>query len=109
MKLLRISLVCTLLLLAATPSFALGCTTCVDGDPYGCDSTPGSGTRCLFHIDYCENRSASCNGLAEQTADVPTLADWTVASIEVSRPADAQVANAQTAAAKADAHVASLK
>src|SRR5690349_2895892 len=86
MKLLRISAVCTLLLLAATPSFALPCFTCSDIDVFGCDSTPGSGTRCRFHIDYCETITApNCTGFTDQ-AETPTLADWSVASVEITRP-----------------------
>jgi len=87
MKLLRVIVGCTLLLLAASPSYALGCFTCNDFVINQCDSTPNSGTRCLFHPDYCETKSAPlCSGLVDETPSA-ILADWQVASIEVSHPA----------------------
>jgi len=104
MKLLRLSLVCSLLLLAASPLFALPCSSCTAPDPPYCESTPDSGTRCLFHIDWCEDRSAPlCTGLMEGSAAPAVLAEWTVASIEISRPAEGtKVVTAPTAVAKAD-------
>ena len=88
MKLLRLSLVCSLLLLAATPLFAFPCESCTAPDPPYCESTPDSGTRCRFHIDWCETISSSfCTGFTEHSAPA-VLAEWTVASIEVSRPAE---------------------
>jgi len=51
MKLVRLTLVCSLLLLAASPVFALPCRSC-DGDVYPYSvSTPDSGTRCQIGID----------------------------------------------------------
>ena len=111
MKLLRLTLVCSLLFLAASPLFALPCSSCTAPDPPYCESTPDSGTRCLFHIDYCETRSAPlCTGLMEGAAP-PMLAEWTVASIEVSRPSEGtKVVTAPTAVAQADvAHSAPQK
>jgi hypothetical protein len=90
MKLIRLTLVCSLLLLAAVPSFAIGCRSC-DGLEYPyCISTPDSGTRCEIGVDYCITRSSSfCSGFSEQTAAAPAvLAEWNVASIEISRPAE---------------------
>jgi hypothetical protein len=88
MKLLRFALVCCLLLITASPSFAIECSSCTAPDPPYCESTPGSGTRCRFHIDWCETISApSCTGFTEESV-APVLAEWTVASIEVSRPAE---------------------
>jgi hypothetical protein len=87
MRLLRLVLACSLLLLAASPSFALGCFTCNPDQVNVCDSTPDSGTRCRFHIDYCETITAPfCTGRSAES-QTAVLADWTVASIEISRPA----------------------
>jgi hypothetical protein len=105
MKLLRLSLGCTLLLLAAFPSFALSCKTCDDFVINQCNLTPGSGTRCLFHIDYCETVSSSfCVNLADNRSPSPILADWSVASIEISRPDGTKVVTAPVALAKARTH-----
>lgn len=104
MKLLRFTLVCSLLLLAATPSFAIGCRSC-DGDVYPyCISTPDSGTRCQIGVDYCFTQSSSfCTNFAPENEAAPALAEWTVASIEITRPADGtQVVTPQTAVAVAD-------
>jgi hypothetical protein len=89
MKLTRIALVCTLLLLAATPSFALPCKSC-DGPEYPyCVSTPNSGTRCLIGLDWCQTISASgCTNFTESASTPAVLAEWTVASVEVKRPAE---------------------
>lgn len=104
MKLLRFTLVCSLLLLAAAPTYAIGCRSC-DGDVYPyCISTPDSGTRCQIGVDYCFTQPSSfCTGFAPETEAAPALAEWTVASIEVTRPADGtQVVTPQTAVAAAD-------
>jgi len=103
MKLLRVALACTVLLLIAVPSFAIPCSTCSEFEPQGCDSTPGSGTRCRFSIDWCQTISApSCSGFSGQT-ESPVLADWVVASIEISRPAyDTKVVSSPAALAKAE-------
>lgn len=101
MKLLRLTFACTLLLLAASPSFALQCDTCTE--PYelqGCEATPGSGTRCWFMPDWCETRSSSCTGFSDHSTSM--LAEWTVASIEISRPAtETKVVTAPAAVADA--------
>lgn len=105
MKLLRLTLVCSLLLLAATPSYAIICRSC-DGDVYPyCISTPDSGTRCQIGPDYCFTQSAPfCSGFSDHAAAPAVLAEWTVASIEISRPAEGtKVVTAP--AAVADAHV----
>jgi len=100
MKLTRLALVCTLLLLAATPSFALPCRSCTGTEYPYCEDTPGSGTRCRIGVDWCETITASsCSPLANDDAS-PALADWTVASIEVSCP-NPQLANVATAPAPA--------
>lgn len=103
MKLFRFALVCSLLLLAASPSFAIGCSTCTAPDPPYCESNPGSGTRCQFGIDWCNEVSApNCTRFADEPAPA-MLAEWTVASIEVSRPADGtKVVTAPAALAQAN-------
>ena len=103
MKLMRITLVCSLLLLAAAPSYAIGCRSC-DGDVYPyCISTPDSHTRCEIGVDYCFTRDAPfCTNFTEQAAVPAVLAEWSVASIEISRPADgAKVVTAPAAVADA--------
>jgi hypothetical protein len=88
MKLLRLTLVCSLLLLAASPSYAIACFSCTAPDPPYCESTPDSGTRCRFGIDTCETISApSCTGFTEHSAPA-MLAEWTVASIDIRRPTE---------------------
>lgn len=104
MKLLRFTLVCSLLLLAATPSYAAVCRSC-DGDVYPyCVQTPGSGTRCEIGVDYCFTRPSSfCDRTALAETAPAVLAEWTVASIEVNRPAEGtQVVTSQAPAAVAD-------
>jgi hypothetical protein len=83
MKLYRVILVCTLLLLAAAPSFATPtCTECLDAS--SCINAPGQASRCRFINGACETLiTSNCVGRSE----TPVLADWKVASIEVSRRA----------------------
>ena len=89
MKLIRLTIVCSLLLLAAVPSFALPCNSCTGSEYPYCESTPGSGTRCRFGIDTCTTISApNCTNFTDQGAEPAMLAEWTVASIEISRPVD---------------------
>lgn len=79
-RILRLSLVALVLCALGSPAFAFFCTSC--GPEGYCEVTPGSGTRCLEHIDYCEDFSASCNAAAAQS-----LAEQlTVASVEVTTP-----------------------
>jgi hypothetical protein len=103
MKLLRLSLVCSLLLLAATPSFAIACKSCDAPEPPYCVSTPDSGTRCHYRQEICTTVSAPfCTGFTEHSAPA-MLAEWTVASIEVSRPAEGtKVVTSPAAVAEAD-------
>lgn len=57
MKLYRVILVCTLLLLAATPSFAIPtCTECLDVGVGPCINAPGQPYRCRF-ITNAEGRA----------------------------------------------------
>jgi hypothetical protein len=81
MKLIRLTLVCSLLLLAAVPSFAITCSTCIDRV---CQETPGTGTRCRPVINGCQ--TVLLPNCTPPPAPV-MLSEWTVASIEISRPA----------------------
>ena len=80
---LRVILVCTLLLLAASPSFSLPlCKECNAQNP--CEAIPGSIERCrILTGGICDTFPGSCSMPRETTV----LSDWTVASIEISRPA----------------------
>ncbi len=81
MKLSRVILVCTLLLSAAIPTFAAPpCQVCLD-DAGPCVSDPG-GTRCRTISGVCQQISGLCIGVANSTM----VAEWQVASIEVTRP-----------------------
>ena len=78
---LRVLLVCTLLLLAAVPSFALPlCQACNDVR-HQCDDVPGAIERCRYdtlgncYIDFF----ARCTPTFTQST---VLADWKVVSIE---------------------------
>lgn len=85
---LRVIAVCTLLLLAAVPSFALPlCADCTEWNT--CESIPGSSfERCRY------DSSGSCYTTFERCS-IPfqgtVLAEWTVASIEISRPSQDSV------------------
>lgn len=87
MKLLRFTVVCSLLLLSATPSWALACKACTGLEPPYCQSEPDSGTRCVFSPRICMEYSTNCTGFSEESAPA-LLAEWTVASIEINRPAE---------------------
>ena len=83
---LRVILVCTLLLLAASPSFALPlCQEC-NYFTHQCDDVPGAIERCRYdtlgncYIDFF----ARCTPTFTQST---VLADWKVVSIETSCPA----------------------
>ncbi|MGN6183703.1 MAG: hypothetical protein ACTHQM_08630 [Thermoanaerobaculia bacterium] len=80
---LRIVLICTLLLMAAAPSFAAPqCEAC---DYYWneCYNEPYSGFRCRYTETGCEEYYGYCIGRAPQAS---VMAEWKVASIEVTRP-----------------------
>lgn len=87
MKTIRLAVACSLLLLATAPSFALPCESC-DAPlfPY-CQRDPGSGMRCIYGPDYCELVPAPlCNPFVGRPAPTTILDEWTVASIEITRP-----------------------
>jgi hypothetical protein len=109
MKFARLLCACTLILLGSVPLYASWCESCDPSNPpHGCMSTPGSNTICMFGQDYCE--SIWISGCARITdADEPVLTDWTVASIEVSRPDGTKVVTAPVAIAEADDRPADLQ
>jgi hypothetical protein len=76
---LRLVLACTLLLLASLPLFAL--PQCGDCENNECVYSPFTGTPCRYDsMGNCEIYFRNCTSLAP----APVLADWTIASIEVS-------------------------
>jgi hypothetical protein len=82
MKLTRVVLVCTLLLLASTPLFALPqCKECVNNR---CLYTGSGIDVCRILNGVCETNPGPCSTFASEN---PVLADWTVASVEITRPA----------------------
>lgn len=86
----RVVLVCTLLLLAAVPSFALDrCKECINLE---CKEVVGAFEKCYSGPGYCytDPRVNCSHGRSGATV----LADWTVASIEISRPAQEGVETA---------------
>lgn len=93
MKLTRLILACTLLLLVSFPLFARPqCGECFNNE---CEYSPTSGQPCRINSSgMCEQYFSLCSSLAPEGV----LADWTVSSIEVSCPAadtDTQVATNQ--------------
>jgi len=80
----RIILVCTLLLLIAAPSFAAPQCEACDYFSHECYNSPGSGFRCRYTETGCEEYYG---GICIGRSQSPVLAEWKVASIEVTRPA----------------------
>lgn len=95
----RAILVCTLLLLAAVPSFALPlCGHCNEWNR--CESAPGD-------FEYCIDWTGTCDTdpfkRCSRPFTVTVASEWTVASIEVHRPSlDSITVSAPAAAAKAE-------
>jgi hypothetical protein len=103
---LRVILVCTLLLLAASPSFALPvCAECIKGSNT-CEEIPGSIERCQFNgpTGRCYTTPLLCSIPQAQST---VLTDWKVASVEVNRPA-AECATAPAPAAVTEAPASAL-
>lgn len=76
----RVILVCTLLLLVAFPTFARPvCAHCDASNE--CESSPGDFQNCVSTGSSCGYNATVCS-----IPRAPVLADWTVASIEISRP-----------------------
>lgn len=98
----RVMLVCTLLLLAAVPSFAnVNCREC---DPYTnrCYFSPDATRRCVFDVS-----SGTCYidafAYCAPTRTATVAAEWKVVSIEISRPSqDSITVTAPAPAAAAD-------
>ncbi|HEX9983974.1 MAG TPA: hypothetical protein VGF69_11970 [Thermoanaerobaculia bacterium] len=83
MKLTRLILVCTLLLLASVPAFAL--PQCGDCDSNNeCVFSPWSGVTCGYDATGCVIQFRRCSSGLSPEATVAS--DWTVASIEIERP-----------------------
>lgn len=79
---LRVILVCMLLLLAAVPSFALDrCKECNAQNV--CEVMVGAVSKCVSGPGYCIRTAENCTPSSSATV----LIDWTVASTEISRPA----------------------
>jgi hypothetical protein len=95
MKLTRIVLACTLLLLASFPVFALPqCKECVNNV---CMVVPGTFEYCKYVNGVCTFSTDRCSVSRAE----PVLTDWTVASIEISRPAlDSEIVTTSADAAE---------
>ena len=95
----RVILVCTLLLLAAVPSFALPlCAECNYEWNY-CETIPGAIERCYASSGSCYTTFERCS--PPRSATVAT--EWKVASIEISRPSlDSVTVTAPAAVAQVD-------
>lgn len=78
----RLILVCTLLLLAAVPSFALPqCAECTAWNT--CDPVPGAIERCKFDLSgSCYTTFERCS--PPRAATVAT--EWQVVAVDVTRP-----------------------
>lgn len=81
---LRAVLLCTLLLLAAVPSFAL--PLCQECNPFNqCEAVLGAFERCAYdEFGNCYTYPGRCSTPFAS----PVLAEWSVAAIEISRPSD---------------------
>ncbi len=92
---IRLTLVCTLLLLAAASSFAL--PLCQDCDATNrCAPIPGSIEACYDGPTYCYTEPDRCS----PPRAVTVLTEWQVASIEINRPTiDAAAVTADTESA----------
>lgn len=80
----RVILVCTLLLLAAVPTFALPlCAECIV-ETNSCEELPGSFERCKFDFvtGLCYTTPQLCSPPRAQST---VLSDYTVASVEISQ------------------------
>jgi hypothetical protein len=103
MRIIRLLLILTVLLAMAQPTFA--CPTC---GPSDCIPGHPGDLRCQVTMDGCVDGTQSC-GFG---ATVSMASEWTVASVEVSRPATAPattVTARTTRVADASSHVKSLR
>ena len=98
----RVILVCTLLLLAAVPSFAnVNCREC-DPETNRCYFSPDATRRCVFDV-----HSGTCYidpfAYCAPTRTATVASEWKVASIEISRPSlDSITVTAPAAAAQSE-------
>ncbi|HEV7765630.1 MAG TPA: hypothetical protein VGQ76_11560 [Thermoanaerobaculia bacterium] len=100
MKLFRVLFVCTLFLLAVSPTFAAPqCQDCVNGE---CADTSSEHRPCRYTGTGCENYNGFCIGFSAADAGVKTvLSEWKVASIEITNELT-QVVVTPSAIAQAD-------
>ena len=96
----RVILVCTLLLLAAAPSFALPlCQDC--NELLRCEPIPGASIeRCFSGPGYCYTTPQLCS-IPHAAATV--LTEWQVSSVEISRSLDALTVKAPAQAPQTEA------
>lgn len=98
----RVILVCTLLLLAAVPSFAnVNCREC-DPETNRCYFSPDATRRCVFDVS-----SGTCYidpfAYCAPTRTATVASEWKVAAIEISRPSlDSITVTAPGAAAQSE-------
>ncbi|HEX8617887.1 MAG TPA: hypothetical protein VF911_09915 [Thermoanaerobaculia bacterium] len=86
---LRVIAVCTLLLLAALPTFALPlCEEC-NYEWNSCEAVPGSFERCTY--DSSTGLCYTYPGRCSTPFATPVLTEWNVASIEITRPSQDSV------------------
>ena len=90
MKLTRVILACTLLLSASFPLLALPvCKDCVNN---ACSAVPGAIETCKAVSGVCTTSPNACS----PPAAASVLADWTVASVEMScSEADSEIVTIQ--------------
>jgi hypothetical protein len=84
-RFLLFSLFTLFILAMSAPAFA--CAACQND--FSCNESPGSGTFCIEHYDYCEERWG-CSGVAARDTLAASL---TIASVEVITPAGIRQAN----------------
>jgi hypothetical protein len=98
----RVILVCTLLLLAAVPTFALPLCADCNREFNSCDENPGAITRCRYNLSgLCYTDTGRCS---IPSAAMTVLTQWKVASIEIHRPSlDSITVTAPAAVAEAPA------
>jgi hypothetical protein len=97
----RVILVCTLLLLAAFPTFALPLCEDCNYEWNQCEPIPGSFERCSYDwaTGVCYTYPGRCS--VPWNTESTVLTDWKVASIEISRPLDSVTVTASAVVAEA--------
>lgn len=80
-RFLRFALVAMVICAMSIPASAAICKLC---NPFGvCEHIADIGVRCYQYIDFCQDYPADCHGVKDEE----TLADLTIASVEVVTPA----------------------